>query len=242
MRVLLKFVHALKKILSSQFLSLLASLLIVVATGVVIGVARVELASPFTARQDAVQIVFYDDLTGEHVDPNAIQLLLLTSKKRLGYMVEIYRLKPNFLGGILQSLLAWFSLWLAMGFSLWLIKRSLKTAQWWQIGFLTGLLMVWRFLQALSVSHWLWLPDWRPDFVVALLDIVQGHSVQAPLVWGILWRGTIWLLTGLATFIHIFWASHRIFELSHSASFFNLLLTYIVSKIVYFLSTGQLWR
>lgn len=215
---------------------------VVIAAGLISGAARVEIASPFTARQAAVQVIFYDGETGEVIDPNAVQLLPLALQKRLGYQAEIYRPKPNFLKATLQSLLAWLSLWVALGLTVWVIKRSLVTPQWFQIGEIAGWLMVWRLLQSVSVSCWVWLPNWRSDLVVGLLDLVQGHPVPADLAWAVLWRGAIWLTMGIATFVHIFIALRRNFAFSRLASLLGLLATYLVARLIYVLSTGQLWQ
>jgi len=215
---------------------------VVIAAGLISGAARVEIASPFTARQAAVQVIFYDGETGEVIDPNAVQLLPLALQKRLGYQAEIYRPKPNFLKATLQSLLAWLSLWVAIGLTVLAIKRSLVTSLWFQIGEVAGWLMLWRLFQAISVSCWVWLPNWRSDLIVGLLDLVQGHPVPSNLAWAVLWRGAIWLAMGIATFVHIFIALRLKFAFSRLASLLGLLATYLIARLIYFLSTGQLWQ
>ncbi len=239
MRLLLRFAFPAKGEGNNLLFAMLASMLIVIATGVVVGASRVELASPFTARLVAVQVFFHDGVTGKYVNPNAVQLLPLALQGRLGYEAEIRRQKPNFVPAIFQSLLAWLSLWLALGLSLWLIKRSLTTYQWWQIGLLTGSLMIWRLLQALTVSCWLWLPHWNLELVIALLDILQGRPVPTHLVFAVLWRGSLWLLMGIATLIHILAIMQRSFEFSRKASLLGLIVTYIFAKLVYALSTAS---
>jgi hypothetical protein len=225
-----------------HLLRLAFAFLVVVAAGLISGSGRVEIASPFTARQAAVQVIFYDGETGEVIEPNAIQLLPLALQRRLGYQAEIYRPKPDFLKATLQSLLAWLSLWLALGLTVWAIKRSLVTLQWLQIGEIAGWLMVWRLLQAISVSCWVWLPNWRSDLVIGLLDLVQGHPVPSNLAWAVLWRGAIWLAMGIATFVHIFIAFRRKFAFSRLVSLLSMLATYLVARLIYALSTGQLWQ
>jgi hypothetical protein len=189
-----------------------------------------------------VQVIFYDGETGEVIEPNAVQLLPLALQRRLGYQAEIYRPKPDFLKATLQSLLAWLSLWLALGLTVWAIKRSLVMLQWFQIGEITGWLMVWRLLQAISVSCWVWLPNWRSDLVIGLLDLVQGHPIPSNLAWAVLWRGAIWLTMGIATFVHIFIAFRRKFAFSRLVSLLSMLATYLVARLIYALSTGQLWQ
>jgi hypothetical protein len=231
------------QILPKHYLLRLAfAFLVVVAAGLISGSGRVEIASPFTARQAAVQVIFYDGETGEVIEPNAVQLLPLALQRRLGYQAEIYRPKPDFLKATLQSLLAWLSLWLALGLTVWAIKRSLVMLQWLQIGEIAGWLMVWRLLQAISVSCWVWLPNWRSDLVIGLLDLVQGHPVPSNLAWAVLWRGAIWLAMGIATFVHIFIAFRRKFAFSRLVSLLSMLATYPVARLIYALSTGQLWQ
>lgn len=242
MKLPIKFAFAPEEKVRNLSFALLSSTLIVVATGITAGAARVELPSPFGVRQAAVQVFFYDGLSGEYISPNPGQLLSLTLQKRLGYEAEIYRPKPNFVGAILQSLLAWLSLWIALGLSVWLFKRSLTTSQWWHLGSMAGSVMIWRLLQALTVSCWLWLPNWRSDLVLALLDIVQGYPVSANLVWPVLWRGSLWLLTGTATFVHIFIALRRSFSLSCRGSLASLAITYFAARLIYTLATAQFWR
>lgn len=217
------------------------AVVIVVATGIIAALARVEIASPFTARQAAVQVSFYDE-TGKAVNPNPVQLLPLALQRRLGYQAEIYRPQPEFLRATLQSLLAWLSLWLALGLTVWAFNRSLSTPQWWRAGSVSGWLMVWRLLQTLSVSCWLWLPNWRSELVTALLDLVQGYHVPANLLWAVLWRGTLWLLMGAATFVHMFVSLRRSFGLPRFKAAVGLIATYLLARLIYVLSTGQLWQ
>jgi hypothetical protein len=188
-----------------------------------------------------VQVSFYDE-TGKVVNPDPAQLLPLTLQRRLGYEAEIYRPKPEFLKATLQSILAWLSLWLALGLTFWVFNRSLTTSQWWRIGSTAGWLLIWRLLQALSVSCWLWLPNWRSDLVIALLDLVQGHPIPTNLLWAILWRGTIWVLTGIATLVHIFILLRRNFGFSYPKAFVALIAVYLLARLIYALSTGQFWR
>lgn len=217
------------------------AVVIVAATGIISALARVELASPFTARQAAVQVIFYDE-TGKVINPTPAQLFPLAFQRRLGYQAEIYRPKPEFLRTSLQSLLAWLSLWLALGLTVWVVNRSLTTSQWWQIGSIAGWLLTWRLLQALSVSCWLWLPNWRSDLITALLDLVQGYPVPENLMWAVLWRGILWLSMGVAAFVHIFVVLRRSFGFSRPKSFFGLAAVYLFARLIYVLSTGQLWQ
>ncbi|MFN3422348.1 MAG: hypothetical protein ACK40X_11570, partial [Armatimonadota bacterium] len=60
----------------SLILSLAIAAFVVVATGIISALARVEIVSPFTSRQTAVQVSFYDE-TGKVVNPNPAQLLPL---------------------------------------------------------------------------------------------------------------------------------------------------------------------
>lgn len=226
----------------TQLLSFAAAFLVVMATGFIAGTGRVELISPFTASQASVQVTFYDGETGEVIDPSAVKLIPLALQNRLGYQAEIYRPSPEFLKTILQSLLAWLSLWLALGLTVWVVKRSLKVPQWFQVGSVSGWLMLWRLFQAISISCWLWLPNWRSDLVIGLLDLVQGNPIPTNLAWAVLWRGTLWLLMGIATFVHIIFAFRRNFGFSWFALFFGLLATYILSRLIYAFSTGQLWQ
>lgn len=242
MKVSSKFALRLDRNSRNLLFALMASIVIVFVTGFVVGISRVELSSPFNARQAAVQVFFYDGLTGKYISPNPALLLSLSLQKRLGYEAEIYRPSPNFVRSILQSLLSWLSLWLALGLSFWLFKRSLSTSKWFQIGAIAGSLVIWRLLQALTVSYWLWLPNWRSDLVIALLDIVQGHPVQAHLVWAVLWRSFLWLLTGLATFVHIFFVMRRTFQLPFHLSLLGLIVTYMAAWLIYALSTLRFWQ
>lgn len=225
----------------SQFnlISLAAAISVVVATGLIAGAGRVEFASPFTTRQAAVRVTFYDGETGEIVDHNAIQLLPLALQGRLGYQVEVYRLPPNFLRATLQSFLAWLSLWLALGLTIWAYQRSLTTNQWFQIGSISGWLMLWRLFQVIGVSCWLWLPNWRSELVVALLDLVQGNPVPHNLAWATMWRGTLWLSMGIATFIHIFAVFRLKFNVPSVPSLFGLLPVYLIARLIYALSSSQ---
>ncbi|MCX7642264.1 MAG: hypothetical protein N2116_00435 [Armatimonadetes bacterium] len=215
---------------------------IVLATGIISALARVELASPFTSRQAAVRVLFYDGETGKVVNPNPTQLLPLAVQRRLGYQAKIYRPKPDFPRTTLQSLLAWLSLWLALSLTVWGFNRSLSTSQLWQIGSVAGWLLFWRLLQALSISCWLWLPNWRSDLVIALLDLVQGYPIAENLLWAILWRGALWFLTGVATFVHIFASLRRSFGFPRSKAFLGLIAVYLLARLIYFLSTGNLWQ
>lgn len=217
------------------------AVVIVAATGITSALARVEIASPFTARQAAVQVLFYDE-TGKIVNPNPAQLLSLALQRRLGYQAEIYRPKPEFLRTSLQSVLAWLSLWLALGLTIWVFNRSLTTLQWWQIGSIAGWLLIWRLMQALSVSCWLWLPNWRSDLITALLDLVQGYSIPENLLWAILWRGALWLSMGVAAFVHLFFAFRRSFGFSRPKALLGLAAVYLLARLIYVLSTGQLWQ
>jgi len=220
----------------------LIAIVVVMGTGIISAFARVEIASPFTSRQTAVQVTFYDGETGKVVNPNPAQLLPLALQRRLGYQAEIYRPRPEFLKATLQSVLAWLSLWLALGLTVWAFNRSLTTSQFWQIGSISGWLLIWRLLQALSVSCWLWLPNWRSDLVLALLDLVQGHPVPTNLLWAILWRGTLWLLIGLASLIHIFIALRRSFGFSRLKALLGLVSVYLLARLIYVLATGELWQ
>lgn len=228
---------------SHKFLALrlVIAALIVAVTGFISALARVEIASPFTSRQTAVQVSFYDE-TGKVVNPNPAQLLSLTLQRRLGYQAEIYRPKPEFLRATLQSVLAWLSLWLGMGLTFWIFNRSLTNSQWWGIGSIAGWLLSWRLLQALSISCWLWLPNWSSNLVVALLDLVQGHPIPAKLLWAVLWRGAIWLLTGIATLIHLLIILRRGFGFSYPKAFAALIAIYLLARLIYALSTGQFWQ
>lgn len=219
-----------------------AAIIVVIATGMIAGSARVELASPFTARQSAVEVTFYDGETGQVINPSASQILPLALQRRLGYLAEIYRPSPNYLKSVLQSVLAWLSLWLALGLTILVLKRPLKGHDWFKVGTIAGWLMFWRLLQAVSVSCWLWLPNWRSDLVVGLLDLVQGHPVPADMVWTILWRGALWLVMGIATFVHIFFVLRRGFNCTRLTSLLGLLMTYLLARLIYSLSTLQFWQ
>lgn len=219
-----------------------SAIIVVIATGMIAGSARVELASPFTARQSAVEVTFYDGETGQVINPSASQILPLALQGRLGYLAEIYRLPPNYLKSVLQSVLAWLSLWLALGLTILVLKRSLGGYDWFKVGSIAGWLMFWRLLQAVSVSCWLWLPNWRSDLVVGLLDLVQGHPVPADTVWAVLWRGALWLVMGIATFVHIFSVLRRGFNCTRLTSLLGLLMTYLLARLIYSLSTLQFWQ
>ncbi|MCX7967502.1 MAG: hypothetical protein N3B10_03315 [Armatimonadetes bacterium] len=226
----------------SVALPLVIAAVIVLAAGIISALARVEIASPFTSRQAAVQVFFYDVETGEIVNPNPAQLIPLALQRRIGYQAEIYRPRPEFLRVTLQCVLTWLSFWLALGLTVWFFNRSLTIPQWWEIGSTAGWLLVWRLLQSLSISHWLWLPNWRSDLVTALLDLFQGYPIAADLLWAVLWRGLLWLLMGVASFVHIFVVLRRNFNLNIPKALIGLVAVYLLARLIYVLSTGQLWQ
>jgi hypothetical protein len=47
---------------------------------------------------------------------------------------------------------------------------------------------------------------------------------------------------GIATFVHIFIAFRRKFAFSRLVSLLSMLATYLVARLIYALSTGQLWQ
>ncbi len=217
--------------------SFVITVALVLATGVVAGFGRVEFASPFLARQASVQVVFYDSVTGNEVAPNPAALLPLALEGRLGHQVNIFSAPPLLLESTLQSLLAWLCVWVALGLTGWLLRFPLDTTRWWHLGVAAGSLSLWRLLQAISISHWLLLPQGRPDLVTALLDFTMGIAAPTPLLWAVLWRGAWWLMAGLALFVHLFLLTRAQWRCSMGKAFLATLLAYLFARGLYWLAT-----
>ncbi len=218
---------------SLPFKSLLVALGIVLATGLVAGWGRVEFASPFLARQAAVKVTFYDSLTDQVVPTTPATLLPLALDRRLGHRVDIFSIPPPIGLATLQSLLAWLCVWVALGASRWVLRLPFTSSLWWQLGVTSGVMSLWRLLQALFISHWLWLPGGRPDLVAALLDLTMGMSVPSPLLWGVLWRGAGWLLMGLGMIGHLFFVFRWQWQCSRRKALLGTLLTFLIARLLY---------
>ena len=109
--------------------SLAAVAALVVATGVIAGVVRVEFASHFLARHALVQVTFYDSVTGNEVAPHPTGLLPFALQRQLGQQANIFSAPPLLLPAILQSLLAWLCVWVALGITGWRRREKGDTAR-----------------------------------------------------------------------------------------------------------------
>ncbi len=154
--------------------------------------------------------------------------------------IQAFEMPPNYLVGVLQSLLSWLSLWLAMGLTGALLRRPLTTALWWQIGGMVGCLFIWRLLQALSVSYWLWLPKGQPTLVHALSEtlvkMALGEPVTFQLVLAFLWRALFWVLTGALFFASLFFAVRSAFRCSRLTALLGFVITCIAARCIYALA------
>ncbi len=219
-----------------RWLSLSLVGLLVVGTGLLAGAGRVEFATPFTARQVAVQVIFFDAETGEVVPRTLAHLLPLAMERRLGHKVDIYQLPPRFLPAILESVMVWLCLWLATGLTGWLLRRQLSPALWWRMGEAVGWLAFWRALQTIAVSHWLLLPNGRTDLVMAMVDLTLGVGASGNLLGAILWRSALWVGAAVASFVHLFVLLRRLFQCPQITAVFATLLVYLLARSLYWLA------
>lgn len=210
------------------------------ATGMIGGAGRVEFATPFTARLQAVTVTFYHSATGEPLS-NVLRLWQAVKERQLTHHIQAFEMPPTYLVSTLQSVLSWLSLWLAMGLTVILLRRPLTTTLWWQIGGMVGCLFIWRLLQAISVSHWLWLPNGQPTLVDAISDMLVkmtlGATVPSALLWAFLWRALFWLLTGTLFFISLFFVVRSSFRCSKLTALLSVVITYIAARWIYALAT-----
>lgn len=206
---------------------------LVIATGLVAGLGRVEFPSPFIARLRAMPVTFYDVRTREPLPNNPFLLWGKAMRGQLGYWVRVVKMPPDFLLPVLQSLFGWLSLWLAMGLTGSLLRRGFLSPLWWRLGSSVGFLFALRLTHVLAASHWVWIPDWNPLFIQALVDMLLGISVPPSLLWAVMARGLFWLLTALSFWLGTFFVLRFAFRLSKGQTFIGGLLAYLLSRLFY---------
>jgi hypothetical protein len=221
----------------SQARWLLIGGLIVLVVGFIASLARVEFSSPFTARLAAVTVRFFEAGKGREVTGNLFQLWQLAQRHRLAYFVTVHRFPPRYLPVILQSLLGWLCLWLAVGLVGLALRCPMPSLCWWQLGGWLGCLFIGRLLQIISVSAWLWFPHERPNLLNALVDMALGLPLPSTAYAALFWRISLWLLSTLLLPICLFFLLRIAWHCSKGKAFVGTLLTIPLASVLYRLAT-----
>lgn len=210
---------------------------VVLFVGFFASLAKVEFPSPFTARLAAVTVRFYERGKQREVTGNTLQLWPLVRQQRLAYFVTVHRFSPRYIPVISQSLLSWLCLWAAAGLVGLVLRCSMSSSCWWQLGGWLGCLFVGRLLQAISVSTWVWLPDERPTFINALVDMALGLPLPAATYAALFWRASFWLFATSLLPISLFFVLRLAWCCSTSKAFAGTLLTILLASALYRLVT-----
>lgn len=199
--------------------------------------AKVEFPSPFTARLAAVTVRFYEADKQREVTGNTLQLWQLAQRHRLAYFVTVHRFSPRYIPVILQSLLSWLCLWLAVGLVGLALRCPIPSSRWWQLGGWLGCLFAGRLLQAISASTWVWLPNERPTFLNALVDMALGLPLPSTAYAALFLRISLWLLSTLLLPVSLFFLLRIAWCCSKGKAFAGTLLTIPIASALYRLVT-----
>ncbi|GBC98545.1 hypothetical protein HRbin17_01058 [bacterium HR17] len=209
---------------------------IVIATGVIAAHGRVSFPSLLSTRLEAVSVQFYDVQTGQPVEDGLLRLWRLAQEQRLAYFVSVMRLPPRYGWGVMQSVLGWLCLWFAAGLVGLLLRCPLSLAAWWQLGAWIAVLALWRLVQAIAVSAWLWLPAGRPDLINALVDIALGAPPSFAKTAAVLLRGSLWLLAPVAHVLCLFVVLRKKWQCRLAKAVSGTMLTVLLAQGAYALA------
>lgn len=212
------------------------ALLSVIATGIFAGAGRVEFPTPLTARLSIMPVTFYDMQTQTELPNNVLVLWKAALQRRLALWVRVLEVQPDFVTPLLQSIICWLSLWLAVGLTGFLFSQRLTTPLWWQIGGIVGSLFSLKLLHAVAASYWIWAPNWQPDLVDALADMLVGIPVPSAMVWAVSLRGLFWSLTALLFLVGLFFAIRNAFKLSVAKTLLCGFIAYLLARLIYALA------